>query len=611
MHSGRGRSLASEARSALQSDSRRPIVVTACAAAGTTVRSSALVPLRPHQWDPRLPVLGRQSCPPDVPSSQDDVPPESIFLIVSAAVAVLLGTGAVVAAVRSRRSATGEIGDRTGELAEQAQADKYEPESAALERRGRGSYTTAVRVLWWVSIAAVLIGVGLSDTYDASQTAIYVVGAVAVGAVVLLHDLLPERRRTGPVVAGEVLLAIGLITVLLTLTGYGASPFVFCYTLVAVAVALALGGPVALVVATLATLAYLGVLVVDPSLTSYATADLLRIGLQMGSIWLLAYVAGVFASGERRMRDRVLQMSRTDPLTGLYNRGQLFPTLEEEVQRTRRSERGFCLLMIDLDGLKAVNDSYGHHRGDEVLRLLGGVIRGSIRLVDTAYRYGGDEFLVLLPVTDFVGAFVVAEKVRAGAEELRLAAGGGELLTSVSIGLVSCPEDGTTAEELMLAADRAMYQAKSLGKNQVSGNPRPRRLAFTPGDEILAREVPPPMAPAPAAAEPSPVDVAAAAAEAEAPGVAAPEAVAFTVAEGAAAETKAEPAPQPEPAMATAARAKSVGGTHDVFDEEEADPSEVRRNIASARRNMDPDHQIRRAMDAFLSPTKPNSDGGG
>ena len=85
---------------------------------------------------------------------------------------------------------------------------------------------------------------------------------------------------------------------------------------------------------------------------------------------------------------------------------------------------------------------------------------------------------MLLPETDFAGAFVVAEKIRAGAEEVGLAAGGGELLTSVSIGLVSCPEDGTSAEELMIAADRAMYQAKSLGKNQVSGNPRPRRLTL-------------------------------------------------------------------------------------------------------------------------------------
>ena len=130
--------------------------------------------------------------------------------------------------------------------------------------------------------------------------------------------------------------------------------------------------------------------------------------------------------------------------------------------------------MIDVDGLKAINDSAGHLRGDEVLRALGAVIHGSIRTVDSAYRYGGDEFVVLLPETEIVGAFVVAEKIRIGAEEVGLAAGGGDPITSVSIGLVSHPEDGLGAEELLAAADRAMYQAKKLGKNQISGNPRPR-----------------------------------------------------------------------------------------------------------------------------------------
>lgn len=534
-----------------------------------------------------------------------------------------------MAAVRSRRGDDAE-GEPTRELQAAGQADKYDAVSGELEGRSSGTYTTAVRVLWWVSIAAVLIGVGLSDAYDESQAAIYVVGAIAVGAVVLLHDLLPKRYRVTPVIGLEVLLAIGLTTALLVLTGYGTSPFVFGYNLVAVAVALALGGPMALVVATLASLAFVGVLAIDPALDAYTTADLLRVGLQIGSIWLLAYVAGVFASGERRMRATVLQMSRTDALTGLYNRGQLFPTLEEEVQRTRRSERGFCLLMVDLDGLKAVNDSYGHHRGDEVLRQLGNVFRHSIRLVDTAYRYGGDEFLVLLPETDFAGAFVVAEKIRAGAEEIGLAAGGGELLTSVSIGLVSCPEDGTSAEELMIAADRAMYQAKSLGKNQVSGNPRPRRLAYSPEaepeapamqpvsmaagqaqaqDEPLSEpqpqaEAPPIVLPAsmpPPVVPPSPTLVA------EEPPTPPPaERAVFSVE-----PDPAEPAPSlagqsPAAAQEPVAVAAGNGSAPEATDDEEADPSEVRRQIAAARRNMDPDHQIRRAMDAFLSPTRPN-----
>jgi hypothetical protein len=230
-----------------------------------------------------------------------------------------------------------------------------------------------------------------------------------------------------------------------------------------------------------------------------------------------------------------------------------------------------------------------------VLRLLGGVIRHSIRLVDTAYRYGGDEFLVLLPETDFAGAFVVAEKVRSGAEEMGLAAGGGELLTSVSVGLVSCPEDGTTAEELMIAADRAMYQAKSLGKNQVSGNPRPRRLAYSPAADLeQAGEEPtsPPPMEAPSAIDvPKVIEVP--------PTPVAAQAAVFSVSP----EPEIDPNPPAVPVMAS-------GNSREGFGDEEADPTVVRRQIAAARLNMDPDHQIRRAMDAFLSPTRTNGDGG-
>ena len=94
--------------------------------------------------------------------------------------------------------------------------------------------------------------------------------------------------------------------------------------------------------------------------------------------------------------------------------------------------------------------------------------------MDSAYRYAGDEFVVLLPETDFAGAFVVAEKVRQGAEELGATFTREGALTTVSVGLVSHPEDGSTDEELMLAVDRAMYAAKAGGKNQISGYPRPR-----------------------------------------------------------------------------------------------------------------------------------------
>jgi len=540
------------------------------------------------------------------------VPPNLIFLIVTAIVGGLLVLGASLAAVRERSAARFSLdaGAADGQ-------GKYEPDAEIAEAHAGASASASigvVRVLWWITIAAVLVGVGLSDAYRANQTIIFGLGGLAVVVVVVLHELMPRTWRNDLTTAAEVAIAVALSTGLLLLTGYGSSPYVFALDLLAVAVALGRGGWAAVAVALLASGVYLGVIAVDPSPDRFAGTSLLRIVLNVGAIWLLAFLAGVFSAHERRVRSMLSDLSRIDPLTGLFNRGQLYPTLEQEVRRTRRSERGFSVLMVDVDGLKAVNDGLGHQRGDEVLRALGRSIRGSIRTVDSAYRYGGDEFLVLLPETDYAGAFVVAEKIRGEAEEMgfRLEAEGAS--TSVSIGLVSHPEDGGTADELVRAADRAMYNAKSLGKNQISGYPRPPRLAGPVAAPLPDEE--PESGPSGATVsvpigEPMPAPSAAAASAAEAPGADEGFAEAATVAEPAPEPVAAEapeqpqaahepderwtPVPDPRPRRISLAIAEQT-------EEEEPDAAEVRRQIAVATRSFDPDHQIRRAMDAFLSP---------
>jgi diguanylate cyclase (GGDEF)-like protein len=482
---------------------------------------------------------------------------ELTFILVAGGIAALVAVGALVAVLRERPGVAA-----MPELA--AMDDGTGSESASPS--AASSHEGVVRVVWWVAIAGVLVGIGLTDAYATNRAAIYGLGGAAAGLVVLLHELLPRAWRGRWAVGLEVLAALALASGLVWLTGGAGSPFVFTYHLVAVAAALTMGSRLAAVVAAAASLAYLGLLALDSS--GVSNADLLRVGINLGSLWLLAYLAGVYASGERRVRARVLELSQSDALTGLFNRGQLFPRLEQEVQRTRRSSRGFCLLMVDLDGLKAINDSMGHLRGDEVLRSVGRVITRSIRGVDAAYRYGGDEFLILLPETEFIGAYVVAEKIREGVEEIGTSLGSDEASTSVSIGLVSHPEDGWSTEELMIAADRAMYQAKSLGKNQISGNPRPRRA----GQRRL-------LGPPEEVSQPTPRVVA--------PGREASRASSFPV----------------EPPATNGAVSEPHG-------DDEPDPVDVRRQIAAARRNMDPDHQIRRAMDAFLSSPSPRTGDG-
>ena len=435
-----------------------------------------------------------------------------------------------------------------------------------------------LRVAWWLTITIVLLGVGISGSFGPEQAPIFVLGGAGVAAVVIFHELLGARRRGPALRLAELISAIGLVAGLLSLTGFASSPFAMLFALVAVASALGFGPRAGLTAAALATVAFAVVLLADPALASYGADDVLRLSFGLGATWLLAFVSVAHADRQRRAMQQAIDLSRTDPLTGLFNRSQLFVTLEHEVSRTRRSDRGFCVLMVDLDGLKAVNDSGGHLRGDQVLRGLGSVISGSIRNVDSAYRFGGDEFVVLLPETDIVGAFVVAEKIRVGAEDLELSVGSP---TSVSIGLVSHPEDGLNAEELMIAADRAMYQAKSLGKNQISGNPRPRPPLLGPRSTLAP----------PTPAEPVVAD-AAPRADDDAP-------------------TRVEVVVPPAP---TEHRATAVplgpiappdtNGSSEI-DDAEPDPQEVRRRIATASRSFDPDHQVRRAMDAFFSPPLP------
>ena len=496
---------------------------------------------------------------------------ELIFILISGGLAALVGLGALVAVLR------GWGGWTSPASAPSASADVQPAGTLPMTL----SHDAVVRVVWWVAIAGVLVGIGISNTFAANRSAIYALGGVAVVTVVVLHEMLPPRWRGRASVVFEVVAALALATGLVWLTGGANSPFVFAFDLLVVAAALTMASRLALLVTAAASLAYVGQLLMDVNLTA-SGVDLLRVGINLGALWLLAYLAGVYASSERRVRARVLELSQTDPLTGLFNRGQLFPTVEQEVQRTRRSGRGFCVLMIDLDGLKAINDSLGHLRGDEVLRAVGRVINGSIRAVDSAYRYGGDEFLILLPETEFIGAYVVAEKIREGVEEIGESLATEVAATSVSIGLVSHPEDGSTPEELMVAADRAMYQAKALGKNQISGNPRPRRVP----NRLLAGPE--------ANSEPASVDAGPPEPELPEPELKAP-----------------APFPAPAGSSRSTARAFTVepttnGSHHEGHGEDEPDPADVRRQIAAARRNMDPDHQIRRAMDAFLSSPTPS-----
>ena len=189
----------------------------------------------------------------------------------------------------------------------------------------------------------------------------------------------------------------------------------------------------------------------------------------MISLSLLAYLASVVGREQRRAREAAISLSRYDPLTGLYNRAYFFSVLDREIRRAARNGGRFAVLMLDLDDLKPVNDTFGHQRGDELLRAVTDAIERNVRSTDVAARYGGDEFVILLSDTEPEGALVVAEKLRTDISNLAVGSAERPARTSASIGVVTYPEDGTTMEALIADVDKAMYEAKRRGKNQIVG----------------------------------------------------------------------------------------------------------------------------------------------
>lgn len=191
----------------------------------------------------------------------------------------------------------------------------------------------------------------------------------------------------------------------------------------------------------------------------------------LGLLAALSLAAWWLAAADRSSRgDAVL-----DPLTGLLNRGALATRFELARQQARGRRSAVSVIVCDVDHFKAVNDTYGHERGDEVLQSLAEILRRTSATSDDAYRIGGEEFLVLLPGHELAGAAEVAERLRVAVEAAPVAG----LPLTISVGVACASGADVVLPTLMAAADRALYSAKRAGRNRVSAGSLP-----------AAREVP-------------------------------------------------------------------------------------------------------------------------
>lgn len=321
-----------------------------------------------------------------------------------------------------------------------------------------------IRIVSWAFLMAVAVFAAASGLWDTNLAVIVILIAVTGEILLILQDIVPRtplRNARGPL---QGVLALAFAGGIVALTGGFESPFTFTFPLIVGAGALLVAPRIALILATLATAAYLAAgLYVD---STPATGPLVQMAVNLTGLYLLAYIGASVGREQRRARDAAIRMSTVDALTGLYNRSFFFTALEREIARGDRSGRAFCLVMLDLDDLKSVNDRYGHVAGDQVLRNVADIVRGGVRKIDVAARYGGDEFVALLPETDPTGGWVLAEKIRLTVSEQGMP--GVDPAPTVSVGVVSYPADGRSADALLVSADRAMYASKRGGKNRVA-----------------------------------------------------------------------------------------------------------------------------------------------
>lgn len=155
----------------------------------------------------------------------------------------------------------------------------------------------------------------------------------------------------------------------------------------------------------------------------------------------------------------------TDKLTNLYNKHYFIETFKNEVARAAKFKRPTSLIIFDIDNFKSYNDSYGHPEGDKLLAQMGKVLREAAGTIDTCCRYGGEEFVVILPETKPEHATAVAEKIRAAVD----AANFPNRKTTISVGAVTCMNSSASPDFMLKEADRALYKSKHLGKNRVTG----------------------------------------------------------------------------------------------------------------------------------------------
>lgn len=329
-------------------------------------------------------------------------------------------------------------------------------------------FSRSVAELEWLLLILVILYIAVPGNFITDKWLIVKSCLFFAGFVLLFHYMNFYEKETRWKLAIEIWVMIGFITWILFNTGGIDSPLLNLYLLVIITSGLTLGKLTTFLILVLITCVYIYMGYPIFADTTFSLQGFGRLMTIFSPYLLIAYLTTMLSADLYYARKMFKQLSETDELTGLHNVRSFSNTLSLEIKKSSRYNQFFSILMIDADNLKNINDQFGHAAGDSAIKAMAHTIKYCLRESDVLARYGGDEFIVLLPQTDQNNATEAAERIRKAIENTSFDLEGHQIKSTVSIGIASFPSQAKNTNDLLRYADKALYKSKSSGRNKVT-----------------------------------------------------------------------------------------------------------------------------------------------
>lgn len=340
----------------------------------------------------------------------------------------------------------------------------FDPERSREELKG---FSRTIAEIEWLLLILVLVYQLKQVPDQVASTALSMAMFFYAAFVLTFRYINVYRREAYWKLAVETAMMIVFITWVLFYTGRLGSPLLNLYLLVVITSALALGRISTVVSMIVIAGCFIGLDYPRSGTVLFESYGIDFLG-RLAPLALVAYVTTMLSADTRKAMSEIKTLSETDDLTGILNRRAFLSLSSHTVNLSQRYGRDFSIIMMDSDSLKTVNDAYGHEAGDELLKAMVSHAQQELRRPDLLARYGGDEFVLLLPDTNSEGARLTAERIRERIAATPLNVGNLKLDITASMGVATYPEHGADYQLVFDAADTALYASKSKGKNRVT-----------------------------------------------------------------------------------------------------------------------------------------------